>query len=165
MSVRTAGGFTLLEVLLVIVLIGGATVIFTLNVDTVIGPRPMAELEKAFQRAQSEGRWMAVEDRRTYRLVWDKEGRRFVLLDQAVVSSYPIEGLEGTPLKLNATFYHQVALTKGASFQDPSWYQADSISLYPDATSPPFKVRLEDGSRQLELEVEPFTGFILKRSG
>ena len=165
MPVRTAGGFTLLEVLLVLVLIGGATVLFVLNADKVIEPRPMAELEKAFQRAQSEGRWRAVEDRKTYRLVWDKEGQRFVLLDRAVVSNYPIEGLEGKPSKMNATFFYQVPLTKGASFQDSSWYQADSINLFPNATSPPFKVRLEAGSRQLELEVEPFTGFITKRSG
>ena len=164
MPVKTAGGFTLLEVLLVIVLIGGATVLFVLNVDTILNPQPMAELEKAFQRAQSEGRWMALEDRKTYRLVWDDEGQRFVLLDQTVVSSYPIEGLEGSPLKLHASFFYPEVMTKGSSFEDLSWYEAGSVNLYPDATSPPFMVRLNDGVGLLELEVEPFTGFISKRS-
>ena len=164
MPVKGARGFTLLEVLLAMVLISGVAVVFILNVDAILEPDPILELERSFKLAQSEGRMMAVKDRRTLRLLWDKEAKRFVLLDQAVVSSYPIKGLRGKALKLDATFYLQEVMTKGDSFERFSWYEVDSISIYPDATSPLFKVTLVDGSGKIELEIEPFTGFVSKRS-
>jgi hypothetical protein len=67
-------------------------------------------------------------------------------------------------VELKVTFYFQAPAYKGESFDDPTWYEVESVVLYPDATSAPFKVVLSDGTRKRELVVEPFTGFFSQRS-
>lgn len=157
-------GFTLLEILLAIVLVGTAWVIFAVNMDTILDKDPLAELESSFILAQTEGRMLAFEDRRALELIWDEKALRFVLLDEAVVSSYPIEGVEGKKVKLKVTFYLQEPLYKGEPFDNPSWYEVESVVFFSDATSAPFKVVLEEGTRKRELLIEPFTGFVSQRS-
>jgi len=160
----TRRGFTLLEVLLAIVLVGTAWVVFAVNMNTVFEKDPMAELESSFVLAQTEGRMLAFEDRRSLELEWDEKANRFVLVDQAVVSSYPVEGLEDKDIKLKVTFFFQEPTYKGESLENPSWYEVESVVFYSDATSAPFKVLLEDGTRKRELIIEPFTGFVSQRS-
>ena len=157
-------GFTLLEVLLAVVLVGSAWVIFAVNMDTILDKDPLAELESSFVLAQTEGRMLAFEDRQSLELSWDPKGKRFVLVDRAVVSSYEVDGLEGKDVELKVTFYFQAPTYKGESFDDPTWYEVESVILYPDATSAPFKVVLSAGTRKRELVVEPFTGFFSQRS-
>ena len=157
-------GFTLLEVLLAIVLVGSAWVIFAVNMDSLLDKDPLAELESSFVLAQTEGRMLAFEDRRSLELSWDEKAKRFVLVDREVVSSYEVDGLEEEAVELKVTFYFQQPRYKGESFDDPDWYEVESVILYPDATSAPFRVVLEEGDRKRELVVEPFTGFFSERS-
>lgn len=152
-----------MEVLLAIVLVGSAWVVFAVNMGSVLDKNPLSELESSFVRAQTEGRMLAFEDRVPHRLTWDAKANRFVLLAQAVVATYPVDIALGEGIKLKATFYFQLPLYKGESFDEPSWYEVDSVVFYGDATSAPFKVLLEDGKRKRELIVEPFTGFISQR--
>ena len=160
-------GFTLLEVLLAIVLVGTAWAIFAFNMDTVLYKDPLAELESSFVLAQTEGRMIAFEDRESVELSWDDKAKRFVLLRSAVIGSYAVEGLEGEAgeIDLQATFFLQEPRYKGESFENPDWFEVESIVLYPDATSTLFKVVLEEGNRKREITVEPFTGFFSERSG
>ncbi len=153
-------GFTLLEVLLAIVLVGSAWVIFAVNMDSLLDKDPLAELESSFVLAQTEGRMLAFEKRRALELAWDMKENRFVLIQNAVISSYPIEGVDLEKVKLKVTFFLQEPSYKGDSFENPAWFEVDSVMLYGDATSAPFKVILEDGTRTRELVIEPFTGFI-----
>lgn len=160
-------GFTLLEVLLAIVLVGTAWAIFAFNMDTVLDKDPLAELESSFVLAQTEGRMIAFEERESVELSWDDKANRFVLLRSAVIGSYAVEGLEGKEeeIELEVTFFFQQPRYKGESFENPDWFEVESIVLYPDATSALFKVVLQEGSRRRELTVEPFTGFFSERSG
>ena len=159
-------GFTLLEVLLAIVLVGTAWVIFAVNMESVLDKDPLAELESAFVLAQTEGRMMAFEDRESLELTWDEKAKRFVLLRSAVVATYEVDGLEGLEreVELEVSFFFQEARYKGESFENPDWFEVDSIILYPDATSALFKVELQEGSRTREIIVEPFTGFFSQRT-
>lgn len=157
-------GFTLLEVLLAIVLVGTAWVIFAVNMDSILDKDPLAELERSFVLAQTEGRMRAFEDRESLELVWDAKADRFILLNRAVVSSYAVKGIEGREVELKVTFYFQEPTYKGDSFDNPSWFEVESVFFYADATSAPFKVLLEEGSRKRELIIEPFTGFVTQRS-
>ena len=157
-------GFTLLEILLAVVLVGTAWVVFAVNMDTLLDKNPLAELESTFVLAQTEGRMLAFEDRRNLELTWDEKANRFVLVADSVVSSYPIEGLEDMEVKLKATFYFKEPVYKGESFDNPDWYEVESVVFYSDATSAPFKVLLEDGTHRRELIIEPFTGFVSERS-
>lgn len=157
-------GFTLLEVLLTIVLIGSVWVIFAVNMGTLLDKDPMTELESSFVLAQTEGRMLAFEKRRSVEMIWDVKGSQFVLMDPEVVSSYPIEEIDLEQFKLKATFFMQEPTYKGESFSDPSWYEVDSVMLYSDATSAPFRVILEGGERTRELIIEPFTGFVTRSS-
>jgi prepilin-type N-terminal cleavage/methylation domain-containing protein len=157
-------GFTLLEVLLAIVLVGSAWIIFAVNMGTLLDKDPITELESSFVLAQTEGRMLAFEHRRSIELVWDVKESQFVLIDQAVVSAYPIEGIDLDQFKLKVTFFMQEPTYKGDSFKNPSWYEVDSVLLYSDATSAPFKVILEDGKQARELIIEPFTGFVSRSS-
>ncbi|MCB1123546.1 MAG: prepilin-type N-terminal cleavage/methylation domain-containing protein [Verrucomicrobiae bacterium] len=157
-------GFTLLEVLLAIVLIGTAWAVFAFNIDSLMDKDPLHELERSFVHAQTEGRMLAFEKRKRMELAWDEKGNRFVLLDQSVVSSFPVEGLVDEETKLKVTFYFQEASYKGDSFEDIGWYEVPSVMFYGDATSAPFKVVLEHGDRSRELMIEPFTGFVSQSS-
>ena len=157
-------GFTLLEVLLTIVLIGSVWVIFAVNMGTLLDKDAMTELESSFVLAQTEGRMLAFENRQSLEMMWDVKSSQFVLMAPAIVSSYPIEDIDLEQFKLKATFFMQEPTYKGESFSNPSWYEVDSVMLYSDATSAPFKVRLEDGKRTRELIIEPFTGFVKQSS-
>ena len=160
-------GFTLLEVLLAIVLVGSAWVIFAVNMDTLLDKDPLAELESSFVLAQTEGRMRAFEDRESLELTWDQKARRFVLLRGEVIASYEVDGFEEVDkeLDMKVSFFFQEPRYKGESFDDPDWFLAESVVLYPDATSAAFKVLLEVGDRERELVVEPFTGFFSERKG
>lgn len=157
-------GFTLLEVLLAIVLVSTASVIFAVNMDTILEKDPLAELERSFIVAQTEGRMMAFENRRSLELSWDEKANRFVLVDQSVVSSYKVEGLEDKDVALEVTFFFQEPTFKGDSFDKPTWYEVESVVFFADATSAQFKVLLKEGSRERELIIEPFTGFVSQSS-
>lgn len=160
-------GFTLLEVLLALVLVGTAWAIFAFSFDSMLDKDPLAELEGSFVLAQTDGRMMAFGDRIPVELTWDDKDNRFVLVTSQVVASYPVDGLEdqSEEVDLEVTFYFQQPSYKGESFDDPDWFEVESIVLYPDATSAAFKVELEEGNRKRELVVEPFTGFFSERSG
>jgi len=157
-------GFTLLEVLLAIVLVGTASVIFAVNMDTILEKDPLAELERSFIVAQTEGRMMAFEDRRSLELSWDEKANRFVLVDQSVVSSYRVEGLEDKEVALGVTFFFHEPTFKGDSFDKPTWFEVESVVFFADATSAHFKVLLKEGTRVRELIIEPFTGFVIQSS-
>lgn len=157
-------GFTLLEVLLAIVLVGTAWAVFAFNIDSVLDKDPLHELERSFVLAQTEGRMLAFEKRKPMELAWDEKGNRFVLLEQSVVSSYPVKGLTDKETKLQVTFFFQEAGYKGDSFDDPGWYEVPGVVFYADATSALFKVLLEEGDRSRELVIEPFTGFVSQSS-
>jgi prepilin-type N-terminal cleavage/methylation domain-containing protein len=157
-------GFTLLEVLLAVVLVGTAWAVFAFNIDTLLDKDPLQELERSFVRAQTEGRMLAFEKRLPLELSWDKKGNRFVLVDQAVVSSYAIEGLDKEKVDMEVTFYFQAPSYKGDSFDNPTWYEVEGVVFYSDATSAPYKVLLQAGDRKRELVIEPFTGFVSQSS-
>lgn len=165
-DLKDRGGFTLLEVLLAIVLVGTAWAVFAFNVNTVLDKDPLAELESSFTMAQTDGRMLAFENRNNIELSWDEKANRFVLLRNSVIASYEIDGLEDLDeeIELNATFYFQEPIYKGESFSNPEWFEVESIMLYPDASSALFKVILEEGDRKREIVVEPFTGFFSERS-
>jgi prepilin-type N-terminal cleavage/methylation domain-containing protein len=164
-AVNQMRGFTLLEVLLAIVLVGSASVIFAVNMDSILEKDPLAELERSFVLAQTEGRMMAFEDRQSLELSWDDKANRFVLVDQSVVSSYEVEGLEDKDVDLEVSFFFQEPSYRGDSFDKPSWYEVESVVFFADATSAQFKVLLKEGVRERELVIEPFTGFVSQRSG
>lgn len=160
-------GFTLLEVLLAIVLVGTAWVIFAVNMESLLDKDPLAELESSFVLAQTEGRMMAFEDRESIELTWDEKARRFVLLRSEVVATYEVDGFEDVDEgpDMEVSFFFQQPRYKGESFENPDWFVAESVILYPDATSAAFKVQLVAGDRERELVVEPFTGFFSERNG
>ena len=160
-------GFTLLEVLLAIVLVGTAWAVFAFNIDSMLDKDPLAELESSFVLAQTEGRMIAFEDRESVELTWDEKGNRFVLVRSSVIGNYLVDGLEGKEkeVDLKVTFFFQEPSYKGESFDDPGWFEVESVVLYPDATSAPFKVVLAEGNRSRELIIEPFTGFFSEKTG
>ena len=128
-------GFTILEILLAIMLIGAMAAISVSNLVGIFEKNPMAEMKNTFIVAQTDGRIRAFENKRNLELAWDENANRFVLVGDSVISSYPIEGLEEQDLKLKATFYFQVPIFKGDSFENPEWYEVESVLLYSDATS------------------------------
>ncbi len=148
-------------------LVGTAWVIFAVNMETLLDKDPLSELESSFVLAQTEGRMMAFEDRESIELTWDEKARRFVLLRSDVVATYEVDGFEDVDegVDMEVSFFFQEPRYKGESFENPDWFVADSVILYPDATSAAFKVQLIVGDRERELVVEPFTGFFSERNG
>ncbi|MBH54439.1 MAG: hypothetical protein CMI18_08845 [Opitutaceae bacterium] len=163
-NASTRRGFTLLEILLVLVIAGTVWMVFAVNMEGILDKDPMREMERSFTVAQVDGRMIAFENKQSLELAWDENASRFVLVGDSVISSYPIEGLEEQDLKLKATFYFQVPTFKGELFEKPEWYEVESVVFYSDASSAAYKVRLEVGAQNRELIIEPFTGFVSERS-
>ncbi len=155
-------GFTLFEVLMVVFLLGAIAVATAVNFESLFVKDPLFECEDAFQVALGEGRMLSFENKISLEFTWDEDGRRFVLIDDTVVRSYEVEGLEDK--KLKAVFYIREALQKGSSFDDARWLEIESVTLYGDATVTPFKLVISMDGRERVFVVEPFSGQVLTSS-
>lgn len=150
-------GFTLLEILLVLALIGSMTGLFIISLESIARTTAGDALEGAFWSAMREAREAAVRTRRTQAISYDAEQMKFVVegggttRTSAVNLDSPVDGA-----KIEAVFTQELpsnsfTLVRGRLVTER---EAPSMLVYPDGTCQPMTIefRYPGGSRRLTLD-------------
>lgn len=160
---RRYRGFTLIEILLVVALIGMFSAIFVVNLDALLRQSEVSAVESAFWEAAREARTRALIERRPQSLRFDEETMAFVVEEAGGVNrvEYPIDQDDwapGTRLEIH--------LQKRVPPSQFSLVAGDLIDVrpiaaahfFPDGTCSPFLVEMEVGAHDFTIEIDPWTG-------
>ena len=172
-TTRAALGFTLLEVLLVVAIIGLVASVLISGAGTLIGERAVAPND-VFWRAVQEARKTALKSGHEIRLKWDKEKKRFLLLDGTASATVAADGFtrEEAALKEFA-LQPAVAADLTIDLLGPASRGGGSTILvggvlvesrpiahatfFPDGTCMPFRAQFVRGPGSSILAVDPWT--------
>jgi len=158
---RARGGFTLLEVLLVIALIGVAGTMFLVSVESLGKSSPADEFEGTFWRAMATARERALASRRTVGMRWNEETKAFVLDGIGGVVSVPVPaGADRKAGECAATFSEEVAandfvLVRGELV---TRRPVREVKIFPDGSCQAFAVEFQLGDRKHRVIIDPWTG-------
>lgn len=156
-SVRRRSGFTLLEILLVIALIGSMASLFLLSLDSIARTTPGDALEGAFWGAVREARESAVRTRRTQAVSFEKDSLEFVIEGSGVTSRSAVSR-DGLPEreKLEVVFLQELptnsfTLVRGRLVRER---EIEAMHFMADGTCQPVTVefRFPGGTRRLTLD-------------
>lgn len=154
------GGFTLLEVMLVVALLAVGGTLFLVSVESLGRSSPADEFEGAFWRAVAQAREGALASRHTVELRWDEEARVFALSGQGLAARVAIESA-AKPDSFGATFTEEVAsneyiLVRGELVTRRA---TPAVRFFPDGTCQAFAVELASGERgRRRVIIDPWTG-------
>ncbi len=172
-TLRAARGFSLLEVLLVVAIVGLIASVLLGGAGTLIGARAVAPND-VFWKAVQEARKTALKSGHEIRLKWDKEKKRFLLLDGTASATLAADGFtrEETPLKEFALL-PAVAADLTVDLLGPASRGGGSTILvggvlvesrpishatfFPDGTCTPFRAQFVRGPGSSILAVDPWT--------
>jgi prepilin-type N-terminal cleavage/methylation domain-containing protein len=157
------GGFTLLEMLIVIGLIAIFTSLFVMNFDALVRQTEGEAAESAFWQAVREARTQALLGRSPRSLRFDEKNATFVVEDvgQAGARMFPIDRenwAPDTPLEIRLQKRippSQFTLVQGDLIE---MRDIPAVQFFPDGTCTPFAVALKVGSDQRTIEIDPWTG-------
>jgi len=160
-AARACGGFTLLEVMLVVALIAAAGSLFFVNLESLGRSSPADEFEGAFWRAMAQAREQALASRRTVELRWDAESKAFQV-EGAGGSARVAVPDEARPqgADCEATFSEEVAandfiLVRGELV---SRRTTTAVKVFPDGTCQSFAVEFRLGEHRHRVAIDPWTG-------
>ncbi|MDP3072031.1 MAG: prepilin-type N-terminal cleavage/methylation domain-containing protein [Opitutaceae bacterium] len=172
-TLRAARGFSLLEVLLVVAIVGLIASVLVGGAGTLIGERAVAPND-VFWKAVQEARKTALKSGHEIRLKWDKEKKRFLLLDGTASATLAADGFtrEETPLKefpvpaeggeLAVEFLAPASKGGGgnAILVGGVLLEARTIphvTFFPDGTCAPFRAQFVRGGGVTVLAIDPWT--------
>ena len=154
-------GFSLVEILLVVALIGVMASVFVINFDTLIRQNEADSLEQAFWQASSEARNLALFERRPQDLRYDPENKAYTVGAGAKVKRYEVDtsswkkDLETEVLfkqRLSDDSYRLVAGQLVTQREIPL------VRFYPDGTCMPFVLEIKAGDDLRSIEIDPWSG-------
>ncbi len=156
-------GFTLVEILLVIALIGLFSTLFLVNLDSLMQVSESEAVETTFWEASREARTRALVDRAPQALRYDEEtaafiveaqgtgaGRRFHIDRDRWPEDFKIE-IE-LQKRLPAS---QFSLVRGRLVEMRA---VPMVQFYPDGTCTPFVLSMKVGRDERTIEIDPWTG-------
>lgn len=158
---RSSGGFTILEILLVLFLIAMVGTIFVVNIDSLLRDQEEATVEKAFWNASREARLQALFKRSPVSLAYDAENDVFNLAHSgAVIDSFPAAGVTRTGEEITVEFVQQRASTEMVLLRGElvDTRPIDQVVFYPDGSCTSFWVQLNYGSDSRQIRIDPWTG-------
>jgi prepilin-type N-terminal cleavage/methylation domain-containing protein len=160
-SAAAVGGFSMVEILLVIALIGILASIFVINFDTLLRQNETDSLEQAFWTASSEARNRAMFERRAQDLRYDPESQAYLIGAGENVKRYAVE----TSSWSDET---QVEVLFKQRLSDDSYRliggklitlrEAPIIRFFPDGTCMPFILEIRVDENLRSIEVDPWSG-------
>jgi len=159
-SVRRRSGFTLLEVLLVLALIGSVTSLFLISLDSIGRTTPGDALEGAFWSALRDARESAVRTRRTQAISFDAEELEFFVEGGGLetISAVSRDGL-ADGAKIGAIFKqvlptNSFTLVRGRLVTER---EIPSMLVFPDGTCQPVTVEFQFPGGPRRLTIDPWT--------
>ena len=159
----TGRGFTLVEILLVIALIGMFTAIFVVNFESLVRQNEASAVETAFWQATRTARTRALIDRRTQALRFDADAVSFVVEEAGGANreTFDVDQKDwasGTRLEINLQKRvppSQFSLIAGDLVDTRN---IPAAHFFPDGTCSPFLVNLKVGADDFTIEIDPWTG-------
>lgn len=155
------GGFTILEILLVLLLLIGISSIFVANIDLLFREQDEVTVENAFWETSREARLHALYTRRAVVVHYDEDESAFVLMSGGeVVRSFPAAGQtrDGDPISVEFVQErprNELILVRG---QVVDTRPVEQVVFYPDGTCTQFWVELAVGSERRQIRIDPWTG-------
>lgn len=155
------GGFTILEMMLVLFLIAMIGTLFVVNVDSALRDQGESTVENAFWEASREGRLQALLTRRPVVLEYDQETASFQLVSGgAVIGTYPGAGVtrDGAPITVEFVQERptsELVLIRG---QLVDTRPVEQVVFYPDGSSTSFSVEFSFGAERRQIRIDPWTG-------
>jgi general secretion pathway protein H len=148
------GGFTLIEILLVIalvglvswILIGGSTALMTSK----------ATPDEQFWKATASARKEALEEAKSVLMTYDPKARGFVLNDGSVKRTLPVAG----PDDLVIDFHPVQSDSSSSVLIGGTVVETEpltSVTFYSDGTCTPFRIQMRTNGAAHLLSVDPWT--------
>jgi general secretion pathway protein H len=148
-------GFTLLEILLVIALIGLMGTIFIGGSQAMLNDKGRS-LDDQFWQASAQARKTALEDRQSVILTYDAKTRAFGLADGLRKSSIPVTGPEDLAIDFHPAQVQSGSETLvGGTLVETE--PMSSVTYYNDGTCTPFRVQIRANNAAHLLSIDPWT--------
>lgn len=154
-------GFTILEVLLVLVIAVAITGLFVANIDSLFRERDEVSVEAAFWETSREARLHAQLTRRPVTVRYDSEEGGFVMESRGeVVRSFPAsaETYDGAPIAVEFVQERprtELVLVRGQLIDTRP---IEQVVYYPDGTCTQFWVEFAVGNDRRQIRIDPWTG-------
>jgi prepilin-type N-terminal cleavage/methylation domain-containing protein len=150
-----SAGFTLLEVLLVLALIGLMGTIFIGGSQALLTDKGKS-LDEQFWQVCAQARKMALEDRQNVLLSYDPKVKGFLLADAETRTGVPVTGPDDTMVDFHpaqAESGSQVLVAGTLVETNAMGY----VTFYNDGTCTPFRVQIRANNDAHLLAVDPWT--------
>ncbi|TVR50722.1 MAG: prepilin-type N-terminal cleavage/methylation domain-containing protein [Puniceicoccaceae bacterium] len=154
-------GFTLVEIILVVAMIGLFVSLLVVNYETLLRRGPMQTVEETFWRATREARQRALFQRQPQRVVFDEEAHAFIIRSPGGDRNFRLDrGRWPADMEAEVTFFQDLPedgyrLIRGELVRQRPIPQ---VVFYPDGSCTPFEVRLEVGDSSRSIRIDPWTG-------
>ena len=156
-------GFTLIEILLVIALIGLFSTLFILNLESLMQVSEGDAVETAFWEATREARTQALVGRVPQSLRYDEKAAAFVIEEKGTGKSrhfsIPREHwAEDKKIEIalqKRLPASQFSLVRGRLIE---LREVAAVQFYPDGTCTPFLLSMKVGDDERSIEIDPWTG-------
>jgi prepilin-type N-terminal cleavage/methylation domain-containing protein len=150
-----SAGFTLLEILLVLALIGLMGTIFIGGSQALLADKGKS-LDEQFWEVCAKARKMALEDRQSVLLSYDPKAKGFLLADGAAHTGVPVTGPDDTMIDFHpaqADSGSQVLVAGTLVETQP----LTNVTFYNDGTCTPFRVQIRADNGAHLLAIDPWT--------
>lgn len=158
---RTRRGFTLLEMMLVIALIGMMATALVLNIESMMRQSEASAVEGAFWEAARTARTDALLKRRTETVRYDEKQAAFLIESAGEVRRYEIDRADWkSDLTVEIAFKKRLASSQFTlvAGQLVDLREIPSIQFFQDGTCTPFVLELVVGDSTRRIEIDPWTG-------
>lgn len=154
------GGFTLIEIVLTIALLGLLTGVFVLNISSMLRDTNIRSLENEYWRAIDSARSKAVYQQKPYTVEWLPKEAAFVVSSSGETERFELDTSEFDGAEVGALFEeiapeNSYVLIRGELVAKR---EVATVVFYPDGTCTPFTVELWVGDYVNRFQMDPWTG-------
>ncbi|MFW5883079.1 MAG: pilus assembly FimT family protein [Verrucomicrobiota bacterium] len=154
-----AGGFTLIEILLVIALMVLGASLLLFGVDDLTRGLGKPRLEDLMRQAVQEARYQALSSKQPAQLSWDAEAAAFVI---SGVGEPVRVASERAPDVLTVRLFRRLP-REGiqARLAGAQQTEAERILFSPYGVAEPFEIEIDEGGETLRLAFDPFSNLVI----
>ncbi len=154
------GGFTLIEIMLTIALLGLLTSVFVLNISSMLRDTEIRSLENEYWRAVDAARSNSVYQQKPYTLEWLPEEATFVVSSSGETERFELDTSDFGGAEVGALFEeiapeNSYVLIRGELVAKR---EVARVVFYPDGTCTPYTVELRVGDYVNRFQMDPWTG-------
>lgn len=161
-SARPAAGFTLIEILLVVALIGLFATLFVVNIESLVRQSEGDAVETAFWGATRDARLHALVDREAQVVRFDPKAAAFVVQAASGRTSHVAIARDNwaPDTKLDVAFQKRLPASQFSLVQGQlvELREIAQVQFFPDGTCTPFVLSLKVGATERSIEIDPWTG-------